>query len=296
MMAVPTTSPSTMGPMSIPVQRGGTTEVQSRLSLLLWGGPKVGKTTLAATAPGEKLWINLDEDGFDSVRSRKDCHLLDISGLTNDVFFNQVENTNPLGLSGFLDKRPEVETVVLDSATALFERCLEQGVLIDRAGMSRKGGFTPTMAVPGVAAYGARTAHFGAILRAFLRVTRAKNRHFIVIAHEDTPKYNDDGTIRAIKIMLSEKAVNNTTMKFSEIWYMSDGSQGRRVAIRPIRKMSPMGTRMFKTGADEKREFVLRYDATRSDKGQEHLISTWYAEWEKGGGVKIPLPTPVRTD
>lgn len=277
----------TIGPSAIPIQRGGTTEIQSRFSLLLWGPPKVGKTTLAATAPGDKLWINCDEDGFDAVRTRKDCHLLDVSGFPNDVFFTQMENTNPLGLNGFLDKHPDIQTVVLDSATAIFERCLEQAVLMDKAGSSRN--FSPSLAVPGLSAYGARTAHFGAILRAVLRVTKTKNRHLIVIAHEDTPKYNDDGTIRSIKIMLSEKAVNQTSTKFSEMWYLSDTS-GRRIATRPIRKRSPMGTRMFETMPESNGEFTLAYDATKPDQGQSHLISAWFAKWEEGGGKKLPLP------
>lgn len=270
------------------IKRGGTVEIQSRLSVLLWGKPKAGKTTFAATAPGEKLWINCDEDGFDSVRHREDCHLLDVSGFTNDQFFNQMENSNPLGLSKILNDHPKIETVVVDSATAIFERSLEQAIDIDKAGLSRN--FSPSLAVPGISAYGARTAHLGAILRSLLRVTRAKNRHLIITAHEDTPLLNDNGSVRAIKIMLSDKAINNTSAKFSEIWYLQEKDDGRYLTIRPVRKRSPMGTRMFEAKSDSRREFKLSYDATLPDKGQKHLIANWFHEWVQGGGKKLPVP------
>ena len=52
----------------------------SRMSLLLWGQPGVGKTTLAATAPGKKLWVNFDPDGTDSVAQFENIDVVDLSG------------------------------------------------------------------------------------------------------------------------------------------------------------------------------------------------------------------------
>jgi hypothetical protein len=48
-----------------------------------------------------------------------------------------------------------------------------------------------------------------------------------------------------------------------------------------------MKTRMF-TSSGEK-EFVLKYDANKPDKGQM-TIARWYHEWEQNGYQKLEVP------
>ena len=43
------------------------TDMLARMSMILWGDAGCGKTTLAATAPGRKLFIALDPDGDMSI-------------------------------------------------------------------------------------------------------------------------------------------------------------------------------------------------------------------------------------
>ncbi len=51
----------------------------TRVALLLWGASGCGKTTLASTAPGTKLWILFDQDGANSLAGRDDYVVLDLT-------------------------------------------------------------------------------------------------------------------------------------------------------------------------------------------------------------------------
>lgn len=261
-----------------------------RIALLLWGDFGVGKTTFAATAPGKKLWLNVDPDGYTAIRHRigHDVILSDLVGLNNVDFFRQMQNENPLSLDAFLEDHPEIETIVLDSATAMRDRAIHMAV--DKGvGKSQKSGFTPTIEEPGMSAYGARNAIVLECVSGLLRVTAKHNRHCIILAHEADPEKDDKGLILYITMNLGGQLYQGMGYRFSEIWYISQdpARDQRRLAIRPTRLRRPMKTRMFR--ADQESEFVLNYDATKPDNKQRHTIAAWYDAW-MNSGEKLDVP------
>lgn len=275
------------GPKRIPIIRGGTRAVDTQWIVLLWGPPKAGKTEFAATAPKDKLYINVDPGGFETVRARSDCHLLDVSGWGNEEFFKYMESDNPLGLDQFLPHHPEVGTLVVDSTTSIYDRCTEQAVFVDRAGLSTK--FTPTIAEPGLSAYGARTTHLARIIRGFTRLAKRHNRHLIFTAHEDVPDKDKKGNIISIGIMLSARAINNSSTQVSDIWHLRNIDSTRVLSFAPRAKREPMGSRVFYTTRGED-HVNLTYDPREPLEGQAHTISNWYSQWVDGGYKKMPVP------
>jgi hypothetical protein len=146
--------------------------------------------------------------------------------------------------------------------------------------------FRPTMEHPGLSAYGGRNAIVLEVLTGLLRITAKHGVHLIATAHEADPVLNNQGVVQYITIMLGGKLVNNNTWRLSEIWYLSEDGDGRRLAVRPTRLRRPMKTRMF-TGKGPP-EFELMYDADLPDKGQM-TIASLYDQWIKAQG-KIPIP------
>ena len=260
----------------------------SRLSLLLWGMSGVGKTTFACTLPGRKLIINLDPDGPVSVSHRGDVDIVDLSSLsTDDVLAKLKTANNPLNLDGVL-REGTYQSVILDSATSLSQRALEDAVR-QGLGASKKASFTPSMEAPGLAAYGGRNAILLTCIKGLLRVTGRYNVHVCIISHEDEPKTNEQGEILYITMMLGGKLVQSTSLHLSEVWWMQDDKAGgHRVAIRPCRQRKPMKTRMFDASSEP--EFPLDYDPFRWQDISQNPLALWWSLWEKGDGSKLHLP------
>lgn len=247
----------------------------SRISMLLWGAAGCGKTTLAATAPGAKLWILFDPDGANSLIGRDDCYILDLSGDKHHIT-ERFKDDSPLGIEAMLAKHPEIETVVFDSLTTFALLATENAISRVRSA---------TVENPGVQGYGHRSA---LVLRAavsVLRLTKRLNKHIIFIAHEDTPTKNQDGLVLYISVSLSEKMTNGIGIQLSEIWWMADSGKQRTIAVRPVRSHKPMKSRMFSVSGEG--EFPWRYDAA---KWEGSGIADWFKLWKDGGGAKLPLP------
>jgi len=247
-----------------------------RMAILLWGNAGCGKTTLAATAPGKKLWILFDPDGSLSLNGRDDVAVLDLSGEKHSSLVPMLKSDDPYGIERMLTQHPEIETVVLDSATAL------AGLATENAVSSVK---SATLENPGMKGYGHRNAIVLRVVTTFMRMTKRLNRHFICITHEDTPEKNDDGSIRQVLPALGGKMVNQIGLQISEIWWMFDTGKEHRIAVRPVRSHKPMKSRMFDVSGDA--EFVWQFDPN-SWKGDG--IETWYNRWKETGGKKQPVP------
>lgn len=274
-----------------PVQVTSGKEISSRLAILLWGPATCGKTTFAATAPGKKLWLSFGDNEHASVSNRDDVIVSDMSKLEHEELFKHAQSQNPFGLDGWLAAHTDVETLVVDSVTAIEYKALQSAV---SKGIGGGRGFVPTMEAPGLSAYGARNAILIETLTGLLRVTAKHSVNIVITAHENDPvMVKDQGKAEIIDyytVMLGGKIVNNTTWRLSEIWYMSQettGTRERKIAIRPTRKRRPMKTRMFSMKGEP--EFVLDYDADLPDKGQ-HTIADWYYDWLDAGKVRIPVP------
>lgn len=278
-----------LGP--VPVESG--LETASRMALLLWGPATCGKSTFAATAPGVKLWLSFGDNEHASVSNRSDVIVADVSKLGHAELFKHAKSENPFGLDQFFADHEEVETLVVDSATAIEYKALQKAVS-DGIGAGR--GFTPTMEAPGISAYGGRNAILIETLTGLLRVTAKHNVNIIITAHEADPvmiKANGGQAemIDYYTIMLGGKLVNNTSWRLSEIWFMSQESTGerdRKIAIRPTRKRRPMKSRMF-TMSGPDAEFTVTYDSDKPDDGQMTIASFFY-EWLDGGKVRLQVP------
>lgn len=276
----------------LPVTKGG--ETPSRAAILLWGPSTAGKTTFAATAPGDKLWLSFGDQEHVSVMHRKDVHVLKLHALSVDELFKHGKNKdNPFGLDQYLAENENIATVVCDSATAIAYSALHRAIDL-RVGASRD--FAPSIEAPGRSAYGGRNGIVLEVLTGLLRVTAKHNVNCIVTAHEgDATTKIEQGKelIDYIGVMLGGQLVNNMTYRFSEIWYLSQaetGEKARRIAFRPTRLRRPMKTRMFQDDGKNV-EFVLRYDAGKPDNAKGQMtIAGWVNDWLDNGGQKIPVP------
>ena len=276
-----------------PIEATQGSDTLTRMAILLWGPSTCGKSTWSATAPGTKLWLSFGDEEHKSVMHRDDVLVANLASLGIEELFKHAQSDNPFGLDKILAENEDIATVVCDSATAITYRALQKAVL-DKVGASRKENFVPTMEQPGRSAYGGRNAIVLETLQGLLRITAKHNVHLIVTAHEDDPTTTKDGQgndiIDYIGIMLGGKIMNNMTWRFSEIWYMSQkttGGKERQIAVRPTRQRRPIKTRMFSNLGEP--EFILKYDADASDKGQM-TIASLYDEWVDNGYRKIVVP------
>jgi hypothetical protein len=267
-------------------------EAPTRLAMLLWGPPGCGKTTIAATAPGKKLWILFDDGGLASVQGLRACApsnsalsseilVLDLSHERNNLI-DKFKRDDGLGLSKILeDESIGIETVVVDSVTRISQMALEHSV----ASGIHKGAVLERVS-PG--AYGGRNALLLRMFVDIMNVTGKYNKNVIFIAHEAAPSTNDDGAVLAITMSLGGQLPTLTTQKLGEVWFMQDTDKGRRVHIRPFRVYKPMKSRMFNLGEGKPGDFYWKYDIEKPDVNFE--IATWYNKWRDGGGQKIDVP------
>jgi len=260
-------------PVLTPTQR-----VQ-RLSILLWGTSGCGKTTLAATAPGRKLWINFDPDGTETLLGRDDILVIDFSTEKNDVVAKFREE-NPIRIEKFIAEQ-NIDTVVFDSLTSYGEKALHYGV---KMAQGTTKGRSATLEDPGFSGYGNKNTWTRLAVKNLLQSTGKLNKHCIFIAHEDKPTTNEQGTVLFISIMLGSALNEQIPVSLSEIWHMSDTGKKRMIAIRPCRMRKPMKTRMFKTTGEP--EFAWHYNA---ETWEGDTIEKWYNEWIARGS-KIDLP------
>src|SRR6478609_9907931 len=89
------TSDTRLAPVSN-VERKGLFPVKSgadknvRMVMLLWGQAGTGKTTFAATAPGNKLWLSFGDNEHVPVAHRSDVYPLSCSDYLMMMYSNMV--------------------------------------------------------------------------------------------------------------------------------------------------------------------------------------------------------------
>lgn len=272
-----------------PVSRGD--ELPSRYSNLIWGPPGSGKTTLAATAPGKKLWINFDPDGPSSVVGLPKQHAGKDTALANEIYVHDLSGEKNSIIDGFkrddhlglgkvlADESVGIDTVVCDSLTRVSQMSLEHSLATGNHGRA-------TIEKPGQSVYGARNAITYRVVVDLLTVTKKYNKNIIFITHEAAPTTNDDGVVLFITMALGGQLPNLSAAQISEVWNLTDTGKERRILVRPARSLKPMKTRMFHV--DQGPEFVWKYDAQKPD--PKHEIATWWKDYNDGGGQKIAFP------
>lgn len=247
------------------------TPVQSaaqRMSVLLWGGSGVGKTTLACTMPGKKLLVNFDPDGPASVSDRDDVDVADLSGVKAGIVEQFKNADNVLGIKSVMDT---YDTIIIDSLTNA------QHMAVMHAVANVKGA---TIERPSLQGYGHRNALITQLVKNVLRMTAPSKTHVCFIAHEAAPQMNDDGVVMAVTVALGGQLVTQAPVDFSEVFCLQDTGKQRRILVRPSRNYKPCKTRMFKT--DGSPEFPWVHT------GNE--MTEWYEAWKENSFRKIPLP------
>lgn len=259
-----------------------------RMTMLLWGLSKCGKTTLAATAPGKKLWISFDPECTAPLdRKFVDFVELDLSAEPDNVVmsFREVGSGMCRNIDKFLAEHQDIETVVFDSCTTFGNKALSHGVVV---ASTTKKGKDSTLEDPGYAGYGNKNTWMNLVIKNMLEVTGKHHRHLIVVAHEDKPERNKEGVPIFVSIMLGSSLVQQVPINLSEIWHMEvfGAKKETRIQIRPCRLYKPMGTRMFKTTGEP--EFVWKFNV---DDWKGEGIADWYERWQENGYGKIELPS-----
>lgn len=255
-------------------------ETVQRLSMLLWGVAGCGKTELALTAPGTKLFMNFDANGMAVASGRDDVVPFDFSS-GGEMMIENFMKPDPFNITKALTDHPELETVVVDSTTAVQEMALSYGV-----GKVKSA----TLMNPTMQGYGYRKALTVEFIKNMLAITNKLQRNLIIIAHEDEPITNDDGIVMEIPVMLGGKIKPIVTAKITEIWNLSEPMPGkRRIAVRPCRSRRPMTTRMFECG--NQFEFDWNYNVATK---QGDTLAKWYGDWKNNGFKKIPLPVTTK--
>lgn len=251
-------------------------ELQTRMTMLLWGAAGCGKTTLAASAPGNKLLINFDPDGQMSLGAREDVLVMDLSREKYSVV-EKFKSDDPYNLSKVLaDDSNGIETVIIDSLTSYSQYAVEQGIA------NTKGA---TLERPSPGAYGARNALTLRLVAGMLRLTGKHNKNCIFITHEDGPTTDDSGNVLYITMMLGGKLPDQAALQLSEVWYMSDNGKERKILARNGRMRKPMKSRMLDTTKEI--EFTLKYDQNNPHEGG---IAEWIEMYRLNNQQKIPLP------
>lgn len=267
--------------LEIPGLKARSPSAYQRMSMMLWGNSGCGKTTLAATMPGHKLWLLFDPDGDAAVSDRDDVSVFDFSDKPASMV-ERFKQENCAGIEKVLTDNPDITTVVVDSVTSFGELALEHGVV---HALQHRPKEKPSIEDPGFAGYGRKNTWTRYMVMNLARLTARLDRHIIFIAHEDMPQKDKEGNVVAISIMLGSSLNEQVPIKLSEIWWMQDTGKERRLAIRPVRSRRPMKSRMFVT--DDKPEFVCDYDAMT---GEGDNLGTYYELWQKNGYSKLPLP------
>lgn len=267
-------------------------EVVPRFSALIWGQAGCGKTTLAATAPGKKLWINFDPDGPSSITGLRRMHEGKDTALANEILILDLSDQPNRVVDGFKrddhlklgavlsDDSIGIETVIVDSLTRVSQMAQEHAIA---SGMHGKA----TIEKPGISVYGARNALTYRVVMDILTTTKKHNKNIIFITHEGAPNTNDDGIVQFITMSLGGQLPQLSTSQLSEVWFMTDTGKERRIAVRPVRGYKPMKTRMFDV-SDGNFEFKWDYNINTPNPKME--IASWYKEFADGNGKKLKLP------
>lgn len=247
----------------------------ARVSMVLWGEAGCGKTFFANTAPGKRLIVNLDPDGYQSLPKTDDTLLLDVSHEPDSYVVEQARSGDPFGIKTILKEDDAIQTVIIDSVTKFAERATIHAI-----------GKAPgsTFENPGPSAYGYRNRYTLQLVSRLLVSTGGSTKHCIFICHEDVPKLNKEGSVESITILLGGSLPQEVPLQISEVWHMRDTGADRRITVRSAGLRKPMKTRMFSTASGI--EFTSSTKADPSRVRLDTLIEQWYAN--KMEQLKIP--------
>lgn len=242
--------------------------------VFIWGPSGVGKTTLASTAPGNKLYIMFDPNGLNSVTIDEGDIVLDFSTETGSVI-TKLTGNDPLGLNKALPNLPNIKTIVLDSITTMSDMALMKSV------NESKGA---TIQLPGIPGYAWRNRIMIDVVKKLLEVCTKNDLNLMVMAHEGSPEKDEMTGRLFITFIAGGEIPNLVPLRFDEVWYLEDTGKERRITIRSNINRKPMKTRMFDSSKAD--SFVWKYDPITCS---GHTIKEWI-EQRNSTKKKLPLP------
>lgn len=263
---------------------------QRTFNLLLWGLSGIGKTTLANTIAGKKLYILFDPNGTDVLGSDTNIVVMELTKQSIDTVINSARNkTNPFYLSDVIKKHPDIETIVFDSITTY----CDWGVMQKAVDIISKTfpQANITIDTPQQSGYGVRNNILIETITNLQSFCTTNNLNLIAIAHLGE-KLNTKQEVIKYSLSLGGKLANNIPLKFSEVWYMYRRGSEIMIGTRTSGMYEPSKTRMFshrKNSASGKfeSEFVWKFDpVTKTGQG----ISDWINAWKENGFNQIKLP------
>lgn len=264
------------------------TKVIKSMSILLWGGAGCGKSTFAATAPGDILWIQFDKTGAQGVADtvinagkEAKIYVVDFSGQSDNVV-EKFKRENPVEIENTLRDNPNIRTVVFDSVTSFAEKALAFGVVKARA---TPKGAKSTIEDPGYSGYGNKRTYVEYAIRNVATSCAKYDVNIIIIAHEGPPDRNTQGEVVERTLLLGSSLNITVPKDIGEIWYLADTGKERRLYIRSSGPIRPMRSRIFKSEATQ--AFKLKFDA-ETWKGEG--IADWFDAWKKNDFNKIDPP------
>lgn len=253
-----------------------TNDVEKRLSCLIWGKSGVGKTLLASTAPGRKLWLSFDPDGLITVEDKiesGEITAIDLSS-SNYAIVQQGCTDNCFGLEQYL-KENLFDTIIFDSATTYLDLCLKLGIV------GIKGA---KVEAPSMLGYSKKNSFFKQTMVNLIKLTGKYNKNLIIIAHEDTPKMNDDGTIIEISPLIGGNSAESISIMLSEVWYLGNFNGTRKLLFKPMGVIKRIKSRII--NSDKSPNLVWNYNPeTREGNG----INTIYDKWKENNYKKIVI-------
>ena len=256
---------------------------QELFMALIWGKPACGKTVLASTSMGKKLWLQFDPAGTASLARNDNILVADFSSTKSAQLADFKQGSSvERDLAKILAEDKDIKTVVVDSLTTFGQLALNYGIATGKANV---GKFVASVEAPGITGYGIRTAMMLDCASMVQRICIDAGVHCIFICHESVSR-NEKGVIDEITINLGGQMSNIMPARISEIWHMEDTGRERILYFRNHGVKAPMRSRMF-VGAGTQTSFKWNYDqATNTGPG----IADWFNEWRAAGFNKVPAP------
>jgi hypothetical protein len=251
-----------------------------RLTMILWGEAGVGKTSLAATAPGKKLLVLFDPEGDISIKHIPDIDVLDLTKVTKSDMPN-LQKSDPFGITALI-KEGGYETLIIDSITKVSQLALSYAVATMPVS---KSGFKATDDDPTQSGYGRRNRLVENFMIDILRNTSVMRTNVIFVTHEGSPDKSEKGVTLSVNMLLGGQLPNLLSKEISEVWHVGDVNGKRRIALRPERLRSPMKSRMF--NLEGPTGFDWNYSPS---KNTGHTIDMFWGRWVEGKFGKINVP------